>query len=126
MGRGAFGFINADIELAIEPDHLISLLWCRENPYAEASEHGSSARRSLEIRGALDGEVRKIGLHLHQEVVRSSSSVNAQMAQSTSQISAHRPNQVVDLMRDTLERRARDVGLRRAPSNPFDQASRGA
>ena len=92
-------------------------------PYAraEAGEERGAERGRLDELGARDLDAEHVGLELHQQIVRGGAAVDLEHAQRLARVALHRAQDVDVLQRDALERRARDVRLRRAAREAGDR-----
>src|SRR5689334_792649 len=90
----------------------------------KAGEVGRPERSRLQHLGAHDGHAQDVGLELHEQIVGGSAAVDAQLREALAGVLLHGVEHLRALVRDGLERGARDVGPRGATREADDCAAR--
>ena len=89
-----------------------------------ARKVGGAQRGRLGRLGEHDRDAEDVGLELHQPGVRGGATVHAQLVEDPSGGALHRPDRIVGLVGDRLERRAREVSGGAAAGEADDRPAR--
>jgi len=96
----------------------------RPNANAEAGQHRGAEGGCLQHARPVQGDTGKIRLHLQQQVVGGSATIDADIAQWRAHVRRHRFENVALTVGDGFQRRACQMRARAAAAEPVDQAAR--